>query len=566
MKKWLLALALPLALCAFTSQEEAKALMDSDLEYYRLTFASQYGPIEWKGVFSDWSLDAEISKAKEAARSYPSITVKDYQRIVKNFFQSLGDYHVNVSFYSTESAYLPISFKAVGNRYFVTEVNPNLINDKNAKAIQTGDEVVLINGDPASRVIQAFLDLEYNGGYTLTDRALGVGQFPLRLGSLGHIVPKGSIHFSIKHKATGQLKTYALQWYYHPEKITNIIPPANAKGSRKFAVVPPASLNIASGVTRTMLAPFYPALQKAPYKMDNGIGARESFVPLLGKKLWESNRDQCAFHAYIFETDDKQKVGYVRIPHYNASIEESLQFKEIIRMFQAETTALVIDQVNNPGGAIFYMYSLLTYLTDKPLLVPQHRIALTQDEVVEAIDTLDALQNVKTEAQAKQFIGSDLSGYPVTMDLVKQLKADSQFQIDQWNAGKLFTDPTALFGVAAIPPNKVHYTKPILILINELDFSCGDFMPAIMQDNKRAKLFGVRTAGAGGFVLNTTHPNRFGVESFSYTGSLAERVDLNPIENLGVHPDITYEISQEDLEQKYALYKLNVLQALKALQ
>ncbi len=52
------------------------------------------------------------------------------------------------------------------------------------------------------------------------------------------------------------------------------------------------------------------------------------------------------------------------------------------------------------------------------------------------------------------------------------------------------------------------------MLINEMDMSCADFMPAILQDNKRATLFGSRTAGAGGHVLSFNFPNIHGIADF----------------------------------------------------
>jgi hypothetical protein len=54
--------------------------------------------------------------------------------------------------------------------------------------------------------------------------------------------------------------------------------------------------------------------------------------------------------------------------------------------------------------------------------------------------------------------------------------------------------------------------------------------------------------------LEFTYPNRFGVEKFRLTGSIAERVDQNPIENLGVKPDVEYSISADDLQNNYRGY------------
>jgi hypothetical protein len=52
-----------------------------------------------------------------------------------------------------------------------------------------------------------------------------------------------------------------------------------------------------------------------------------------------------------------------------------------------------------------------------------------------------------------------------------------------------------LNGVAEILPAKNPYTKKIVVLINELDFSAAEFLAAILQDNKRATLFGESTGG-----------------------------------------------------------------------
>jgi hypothetical protein len=542
-------------LSAFDTQEQAKGQMMSDLEFFREAFNAQYAPMEWKYVYSEWDIDTAIDKCQESIQNTSDISVKDYQRIIRNFFQSLGDYHCNISFYSTEIAYLPIQIRGVGNRFFVTSVDQKfLLKDSKNTAIKPGDEILSFDGKPISQAVEEFQKQEFNPYLTLTDIANSHRDFSLRIGVLGHMIPKGVVEIAIKHRATSETKTYKISWLNHDEEISNIIP----KGAKSAQPMVKSAMESRVIRAKSMLYPKFYALQKARYKLDkDGIGSRESFIPALGDRTWISNGDTCHFHAYIFKSPSNKKIGYVRIPHFSGSTKEANQFREIIQRFERETSALVVDQVNNPGGSMFYMYALTGCLANKPMALPKHQVALTQKEIFESVSTLSEMAYASSP---KEYFGSDIDGYPVTQSLFNDFRKSLEFELTQWNKGNTFTEPCFLYGIEKVQPDKAHYSKPILFLINELDYSCADFLPAILQDNKRAKLFGTRTAGAGGFVLEASHPNLLGIQSFSYTGSLAQRVDLNPIENLGVHPDVVYTITEDDLVYSYRGYVSKLLE------
>ena len=156
-------------------------------------------------------------------------------------------------------------------------------------------------------------------------------------------------------------------------------------------------------------------------------------------------------------------------------------------------------------------------------------------------------------------------GYPITGKFMQLMVRSAQFILQQFNAGRRFTDLIHISGVDDIDPApkaEERYTKPILLLTNALDFSGGDFFPAIMQDNKRATIMGVRTAGAGGIVRSFS-VNQFGIDHLSATGSLAERPNGQPIENLGVTPDVPYEITARDYRMGFGEYRYNILKTLK---
>ncbi len=120
--------------------------------------------------------------------------------------------------------------------------------------------------------------------------------------------------------------------------------------------------------------------------------------------------------------------------------------------------------------------------------------------------------------------------------------------LDFWKKGEIYTPLIPLMGIEAVEPHPTkHYTKPLIVLTDSQDYSCADFFPAILMDNDRAVIFGTGTAGAGGAISKSSYPNRLGIAVYSYTTTLAIRPNLQPIENLGVTPHITYSSGPEDI-------------------
>lgn len=549
-KKHLLVLTLVamMGFNAFASDKNLKKEMTVFLDGVAQVYSSMYAPALWKKQFSQWTLEAELDKAKTKVQESESITIKGFQKIVRDFILSMKDYHVSVKFYATEKASLPFMVRGSDDRYFFVYIDRDKL-PKESFPFEVGDELVKFNGEDVHSEVQK-LKATLGGNTSETDQALAEMMLTSRSAESGVDVPKGAISIIVK-KGEKQVE-HQLIWEYQKEQVSEA--PFEPKN---FATSFIGNLDMSSDVAMS-----FNTKNENPFQ----IGGRTSYLPALGKKIWTAAEDS-HFDAYIYLNKKKELIGYVRIPKYGAGEKESKEFLQIIKKFQEVTDKMVIDQLNNPGGSVFYLYSLVSMLTDKAVSTPKHYMAITQAEVLSAVTNLEQLEKVKTLDDLKKLIGGEtIGGYPASMTFAEFMKDYYRFLIDEWNAGKKLTAPHHLYGVDQINPHpEVSYTKPILLLINELDFSGGDFFPAILQDNKRVTILGTRTAGAGGYVLGQTIPNQFGVKTFRVTGSLADRVDHTPIENLGVTPDIEYTLTPSDYQNKFKDYATKINEVLESL-
>jgi hypothetical protein len=559
------------------AQSPEQMVMLRTLKQVASLFTEHYAPIEWKQSHLGVDFRAEYEKVRAAVLADPTITQQRFQALLANFVASSRDYHAGIGFYSTESAGLPLTILGADGKYFIASIDRAALPEAQFP-YEVGDEIVEFGGRP---VAQAAAALTKAPNTAETDARLSELGLTRRSRRSGSNVPQGQVALKVK-TADGRVHDVALDWKYKPEMIPADVPVREGGLGLESAggdVVAPIAAERSSdreavrAAIRRLIAPM--AHPDAPGFSDDAkeaagdryaIGGKKSFVPALGEVVWELPEkiaSQIPFTAAIYKDAQGRRIGYLRIPDYGGDENAAGVFAQLIGHFEQETDALVLDQVNNPGGSVFYMYALLSMLSDKPLVVPQHRLLIDEGDAMWAAQVIQKAQNPALKKIFDEEFEAETEGLPLgAKSGPNPLVEYAKFILSELKAGRRLTGPVSLFGVSEIPPAKIHYTKPVFALTNELDFSAADFLPTILQDNARATLFGVRTAGAGGAVKSAEIPNQVGIEHVSYTWTIAQRRGGNPVENLGVTPDVHYAITAEDIRDGFSGYKRALLDAI----
>ncbi len=547
----------------------------SGLEY---EFSVLYAPAEHKEQLHGWDLRRVFAEAKRQVQAMKPPTVEGFQQILKRLVATARDYHVSVNFHSSARSTLPFSVSGADEngtrKYFVTHIDREHL-DERSFPYEPGIEVTHFDGRPVGEVVQELMDRS-GQAVELTDRALAEFALTKRSGVRGMDTPDRPIILTLRD-ADGREFEHQLAWNHYSESAKT---PAELGGE----TLKPHML-AAGGVPSKSAAPLVLEASAndmqlpswdARFEADgdpHGLGAKRSFLPRLGEVVEEAEADDL-FDWYIYENDDGKRVGVLRIPSYTPDDAELSveRFAEITRHLQERTDGLVIDQHNNPGGSVFYLYALASLLTDKPLPTPKHEMKITQAEVMRAkqlVDVTNALKGApKSGDLARTIFGETVQGYPVGSQFAHFIHDYAKHILKEFESGKSMTGPSHVFGVDQINPYPdvdARYTKPILFLANERCFSGGDFMPAILQDAGRATVMGNRTAGAGGYVSGIESGNLMGVRSISVTGSVAMRASQKRIEDLGVEPDVQHAPTIEDLRHNYCDYAKGIDEQMKQL-
>jgi hypothetical protein len=336
--------------------------------------------------------------------------------------------------------------------------------------------------------------------------------------------------------------------------------------------------------------------QKRPYfklpknfRRINGLGAG---APIVGKPF---NRASGVF-AGIFKRNGK-RIGFVRVPSYMPGSSLSLlmadmSLRALLSQMEKKTDLLILDQTHNPGGAVILSDWLVGALVGK--LDPEKHMKFAVRPRGDWLSTYSQLTLElkgieQKEMQAALGSGKAPSGNQVFMrkSYLEQMQKQYEQVFASYARGEFQSPPVSLYLTSAylkdtidslfvrLDKDRRHrfagalldvlypfhsaqalsegqvYSKPVYMMIDELDFSGGDATPAVLQDYGRVKLVGVNTAGAGGTVEQFSSKGMFPV-NYSLTTSLMVRPGGRLVENYGVKPDIEFELTAEDVADGFS--------------
>ncbi len=251
--------------------------------------------------------------------------------------------------------------------------------------------------------------------------------------------------------------------------------------------------------------------------------------------------------AYYYPTA-KGNVGYLRLPHYSPgmgnpdgmTLEGTLtwvaQYEYAIQELEQNTVGLVIDQDHNCGGSVWVVNKMISLFMDRPFVPSKFALLGNKETYVD-------WQEGFAEAPPNTLEWRD--GQRV-LDLIQQT----------WLEGvSRLTPLISISGEAEFFPNFIRYTKPVVILIDEVAGSGGDMFPAMMKGLGRAKLFGQQTSGLGGHVQSYPVGLPYSQLRLRMTKSLFHHPDGQPIENNGAMPDRFYSPTRQDVIGEFKDYQ-----------
>lgn len=533
----MLRLAIGLLTLGISLQTLARPLTEaerlSDLDHLVTTIQSGYGPLHFKdqrfGIRPD-TLRARYAQETRAAR-----TDRDFYYAMVRFVSEFKDTHFGASLNSPRVGSLPISTEGVGDKVYIENIDRNILPVATFPFVK-GDEIVAIDGRPTEEVVQELMK-NIPAGYDRTAWRLAAmaisyrseGRFPL---------PVGTTRLTIRSGQSSTLQTAQLTW------VTRGVAPLDG----------PSLLNARHDLGHT---PAYQNLSIADIYADFDNPTAERSFRCSGDTRIQIPADavvlmRSPFVAYYHPTS-RGNIGYLRIPHYSPVNEITnapefdlrfAQYEWAVQQLEANTIGLIIDQDHNCGGSVAYLHRIVSLFLNTPVQTTRFQLLANRAEYFTFQGWLNGLSPT-TIAYA---------GLSRVLELIRVA----------WNAGNFMTPMTGVDGTETIFPNPIRYTKPIVMLIDEISGSGGDAFPAIMQGIGRAKLLGTRTMGAGGHV--TEQPDLpYSRVKVRMTKSLFYRPDGVAVENNGAVPDYPYALTRDDFMSGYVDYRSYYLQVLNQL-
>jgi Peptidase family S41/PDZ domain len=544
-------------------------------------YNKNYGPYEWKKDVFNFDLLQIQPWLDQVANSTSDLAFYD---ICVRYVASLHDSHDEFVLPSEYEAFLPLTADIYDGRVLIDSLDPSL--DTSVYTFTVGDEIVSLDGISVNTWINTLTPYTVNGsGNSFSQQRLAVAimldRFQGWYTFASNVQPGDNATLLIRNQNTGKTQTFTIPWETvlipliaegpvpNPSRFAFSSKNGPSRPGARFRSIKEQSRMVGNpwhawaGVPNTPAvrhalgtSPAIPANRRlrqfnAKYPkhvLAGGIEPFGSIIPLFNPpagfvlRLGAGATDE--FLTGTFPVNNKL-VGFIRIPSFEPASEANAlaQMQEEITYFQQNTDGLVVDIMDNGGGDACYENLLAQFLiptTFQPLRgelrateqwVEDFEVTLLDAEIAGAgQDTIDTLTNNLVEVL--NALGENRGNTPPTD----------------------FISPAVCFqaGGAQYPPatdsngNNIAYTKPILVLTNNFTLSAAEFFGATLQDAKRVTVYGIRSDGGGGNVVefNTT-PYSEGSARVTLSLGVRNHNISSPgfptapfLENIGVVPDI----------------------------
>ena len=530
----------------------------SDFQALAALYAKRYGPYEWKrdalGV-DLFNIGPWLAQVQATGNDL------DFYDVMSQYVASLNDAHDYYQLPANFQASLNFTVDIYDGKLLVDSINRSRLPAAEFGFV-TGYELVSIDGQDAQAQLDGLLRYEIAANPRST-RRLAAQLLTLRPQSLiPHAADVPEISVVLFRRPDGNLESYRIPWAKSGLVLTNV---------GRYTTPGLSLLTGLSGVSGIAIAdpPLDPPVPdevpaylqvlnrlqncRLPDKTVNGFGAQAPvFAASLPSSfvLRQERSGLDPFYSGVFSANG-HSIGFIRIPSYSptSTAVALAAFQNEIAFFQANTEGLIVDEMRNPGGSIGYQNALVSYLMPSKWRSIPFELRATSEWV---------------QAISSALVSATAQGAPQDiLDLLKMIK-DEILAANSAMRGRTNPIPLDTGAIDRDPAmdsrgNIIAYTKPLIVLVDEMSASGGDAFAATIQDNARGPLLGWRTMGAGGNV-EAWEAGTYSLGVTTVTESLmirknavvtAEYPPAPYVENIGVRPDIEVDyMTADNLNQK----------------
>ncbi|MBL7663740.1 MAG: hypothetical protein JNM93_01310 [Bacteriovoracaceae bacterium] len=561
------------------------------------TIERNYAPLKYKQELHQFSWAQTKAEYLAKARAVKSET--EYWVVLNQFLAKLKDIHVGIQIKNDIGESLPIQFSYVDGKTVANYIARTDL-PKTECPIQVGDELLRIGGKTPS---------EYRNELS---KSQDMGNAESNLQALTLSFSRGSLargQLLSRNNSTHVNITYYSQTQNQEASCSVKIIKDEEKEKTLQRPEPSASVSFSA---RPFLEKLAPQVQESEadegYKVGGPIPTTKFELPADFKAIAPPEMFSMEFIinpllAGTFAHNGK-RVGYLRVssfaPFYTVDPLSNfiMALRYYISILNETTDYLIIDQTYNSGGYLaladvfigafvenydYEKHINFRYKTNDSVIAHYYQAYNTYlaedtsaDDVTFFGDKLfEDYKKLIADEKLADGLSPAISYLPISRKAELDLNKKYYPYISAMFKSKLAQQARARM-IQGLPPGldprmsfasylKVDvtkrqvYTKSVYMLINEMNFSAADLVPATLKDYDRVTLIGTNTGGAGGNVTPFFSPDEQLQYLVTITSSLMVRKDGSHIENVGVKPDIEFKETIEDYRDGFKTYLSRVL-------